>query len=161
MDFPWFRGIYAENKPVGFILVNEFGTSFVYTSVVDSTGGSGGFCIALLTPQQGVRLIRERMMSLWVLIPLSFIHIGVGGAVGFGLVFAACVGRGVTMSKFSNDACVALWFAYVISLLLSVFLVIYFYLTDSETPYFWWYAMPWTLLSVLIIYWKASIVKLA
>lgn len=50
MDFPWFRGIYAENKPVGFILVNEFGTSFVYTSVVDSTGGSGGFCIALFTP---------------------------------------------------------------------------------------------------------------
>ncbi|EOA6823276.1 hypothetical protein ACH78B_004619, partial [Vibrio vulnificus] len=67
----------------------------------------------------------------------------------------------VTMSQFSNDVCVALWFAYTISLLLSVFLVIYFYLTDSDASYFWWYAMPWTLLIVLITYWRSSIVKLA
>ncbi|RZP96032.1 hypothetical protein D8T65_23680 [Vibrio vulnificus] len=40
-------------------------------------------------------------MSLWVLIPLSFVHITVGGAIGFGLVFAACAERGVTMSQFS------------------------------------------------------------
>ncbi|WP_347365272.1 hypothetical protein [Vibrio vulnificus] len=44
-------------------------------------------------------------MSLWVLIPLSFVHITVGGAIGFGLVFAACAERGVTMSQFSNDVC--------------------------------------------------------
>ncbi|WP_156111818.1 hypothetical protein [Vibrio navarrensis] len=37
-------------------------------------------------------------MSLWILIPLSFVHITVGGAIGFGLVFAACAERGVTMS---------------------------------------------------------------
>ncbi|WP_237772584.1 hypothetical protein [Vibrio parahaemolyticus] len=48
------------------------------------------------------------MMSLWVLIPLSFVHITVGGAIGFGLVFAACAERGVTMSQFSNDVCVVL-----------------------------------------------------
>ncbi|EOB3570828.1 hypothetical protein ACHELV_004404, partial [Vibrio vulnificus] len=102
-----------------------------------------------------------RMMSLWFLIPLSFIHITVGGAIGFGLVFAACAERGVTMSQFSNDVCVVLWFAYTISLLLSVFLVIYFYLADSDASYFWWYAMPWTILIVLITYWRASIVKLA
>ncbi|MGF1725350.1 hypothetical protein [Photobacterium nomapromontoriensis] len=101
------------------------------------------------------------MMSFWVLVLLSFVHIGMGGAVGFCLIFAACSERGVTLSKSSNDVCVALWFAYVISLLLSVFLVIYFYLIDSEAPYFWWYAMPWTLLIVLITYWRASIVKLA
>ena len=35
-------------------------------------------------------------MSLWILIPLSFVHITVGGAIGFGLVFAACAERGVT-----------------------------------------------------------------
>lgn len=100
-------------------------------------------------------------MSLWVLVPLSFVHICVGGAVGFGLVFAACAERGVTLSKSSNDVCVALWFAYVISLFLSVFLVIYFYLTDSEASYYWWYAMPWMLLIGLITYWRASLVKLA
>ncbi|ELI0351424.1 hypothetical protein Q8346_004446, partial [Vibrio vulnificus] len=98
-------------------------------------------------------------MSLWFLIPLSFIHITVGGAIGFGLVFAACAERGVTMSQFSNDVCVVLWFAYTISLLLSVFLVIYFYLADSDASYIWWYAMPWTILIVLITYWRASIVK--
>ncbi|EIT6978237.1 hypothetical protein L2596_004492, partial [Vibrio vulnificus] len=48
-------------------------------------------------------------MSLWFLIPLSFIHMTVGGAIGFGLVFAACAERGVTMSQFSNDVCVVLW----------------------------------------------------
>ncbi len=81
MEFPWFRGIYAGDKPVGFILVNadtstgkfslwrlmldqiqqskgygrkaidllseellnEFGVSTLYTSVVDSADSPKGF----------------------------------------------------------------------------------------------------------------------
>ncbi|WP_243033075.1 hypothetical protein [Vibrio cincinnatiensis] len=101
------------------------------------------------------------MMSLWVLVLLSFVHIGVGGAVGFGLIFAACAERGATLSKSSNDICVALWFAYVISLFLSVSSGIYFYLTNSEASYYWWYAMPWMLLIILITYWRASLIKIA
>ncbi|EHJ9985835.1 hypothetical protein ACNPFM_004723 [Vibrio parahaemolyticus] len=100
-------------------------------------------------------------MSLWILVPLSCVHIGLGSFVGFVLVFMACAESGATMSKFSNDVCVALWFAYVFSLFLSVFLVIDFYLADSEASYLWWYAMPWTLFIVLIIYWRVSTVKLA
>ncbi|GAK86806.1 putative acetyltransferase [Vibrio ponticus] len=84
MDFPWFRGIYIEDKPVGFILVNadisadkfclwrfmlderhqskgygrkaiellsselleEFGASTLYTSVVDSNSGPKGFYLS-------------------------------------------------------------------------------------------------------------------
>ncbi|WP_114764535.1 GNAT family N-acetyltransferase [Vibrio rhodolitus] len=84
MDFPWFRGIYVEDKPVGFILVNadisadkfflwrfmlgerlqskgygrkaiellsselieEFGASTLYTSVVDSNKGPKGFYLS-------------------------------------------------------------------------------------------------------------------
>ncbi|MCC2525693.1 GNAT family N-acetyltransferase [Vibrio coralliilyticus] len=84
MDFPWFRGIYADDKPIGFILVNadisadklflwrfmldqaqqskgygrravellssellnEFGASALYTSVVDGTGGPKGFYLS-------------------------------------------------------------------------------------------------------------------
>ncbi|EJG0636031.1 TPA: hypothetical protein ACMDSJ_004511 [Vibrio parahaemolyticus] len=100
-------------------------------------------------------------MSLWVLIPLSCVHIGLGSVVGLLLVFMACAQSGITLSKFRDNVCVALWLAYGFSLFLSVFLVIDFYLADSEAPYLWWYAMPWTLLIVLITYWRASIVKLA
>ncbi|SON48458.1 hypothetical protein [Vibrio tapetis] len=100
-------------------------------------------------------------MSLWVLVPISFIHITVGGAIGFWLLFLGCADRGVTVSKLTNDICVALWFAYSASLVLSVVLIAYFYLTGSQSSYYWWYAMPWIFLVVLIVYWRVSTFKLA
>ncbi|HDM8135163.1 TPA: GNAT family N-acetyltransferase [Vibrio harveyi] len=46
MDFPWFRGIYAENKPVGFILVNadtSTGKFSLWRLMLDQTQQSKGY----------------------------------------------------------------------------------------------------------------------
>jgi diamine N-acetyltransferase len=46
MDFPWFRGIYAENKPVGFILVNAdtyAGKFTLWRFMLDQTKQSKGY----------------------------------------------------------------------------------------------------------------------
>lgn len=112
-----------------------------------------------LAPYQNVRLLKEVCMSFWILVLLLFIHLGVGGLIAFGLIFSACAERGVTMSKFNNDVCVALWFAYSISIFASVVLVSYYHLTNSQGSYYFWLAMPWALLVVLITYWKATTVK--
>ncbi|TOD61453.1 GNAT family N-acetyltransferase [Vibrio parahaemolyticus] len=61
MDFPWFRGIYAENKPVGFILVNadtSAGKFFLWRFMLDQTQQSKGYgrkAIELLS----VELLKE------------------------------------------------------------------------------------------------------
>jgi hypothetical protein len=44
-------------------------------------------------------------MSFWILVPLLFIHLGLGGLIAFGLVFLACAERRVSISKFNNDVC--------------------------------------------------------
>ncbi|ENM5768132.1 GNAT family N-acetyltransferase, partial [Vibrio mimicus] len=46
MDFPWFRGIYAEDKPVGFILVNADTSAdkfFLWRFMLDQTQQSKGY----------------------------------------------------------------------------------------------------------------------
>ncbi|MEF1337632.1 GNAT family N-acetyltransferase [Vibrio rotiferianus] len=46
MDFPWFRGIYAEDKPVGFILVNAdvyADKFFLWRFMLDQTRQSKGY----------------------------------------------------------------------------------------------------------------------
>ena len=121
----------------------------------------GSISIALLTPQQGVRLIREIKVSLWVLVPLSFFQLGVGNIIGFGLVFLSGIDRGEKLSEFSNNVCVALWFLYVFSVFTSFGLVIYFYLIDSQASYYLWYLTQWVVLAVLVGYWRIASVKLA
>ena len=120
----------------------------------------GSISIALLTPQQGVRLIREIKVSLWVLVPLSFFQLGVGNIIGFGLVFLSGIDRGEKLSEFSNNVCVALWFLYVFSVFTSFGLVIYFYLIDSQASYYLWYLTQWVVLAVLVGYWRIASVKL-
>ncbi|WP_045405607.1 hypothetical protein [Vibrio jasicida] len=98
-------------------------------------------------------------MSFWILVPLLFIHLGLGGLIAFGLVFLACAERRVSISKFNNDVCVALWFAYSISIFASVVLVSYYHLTNGQVSYYFGLAMPWAVLVVLITYWNATAVK--
>ncbi|MCG6480762.1 hypothetical protein, partial [Vibrio parahaemolyticus] len=109
----------------------------------------------------GVRLIREIKMSLWVLVPLSFFQLGVGGIMGFGLIFLSGIDRGEKLSDFNNNVCVALWYLYVFSVFTSFGLVIYFYLNDSQASYYLWYLTQWVVLAVLVGYWRIASVKLA
>ncbi|WP_104046866.1 hypothetical protein [Vibrio jasicida] len=98
-------------------------------------------------------------MSFWILVPFLFIHLGLGGLIAFGLVFLVCAERRVSISKFNNDVCVALWFAYSISIFASVVLFSYYHLTNGQASYYFWLAMPWAVLVVLITYWNATAVK--
>ncbi|GDY24713.1 hypothetical protein AHAT_06030 [Agarivorans sp. Toyoura001] len=99
-------------------------------------------------------------MSLWVVILFSFIQFTFGGALGFGLIFMASAVRGYTISQFAESLTVALWFIYCISLVLSISLVIYAYIKGWGTTSYFWFAVPWLLLIVMITYWKFSLVKI-
>ncbi len=98
---------------------------------------------------------RERMIPFLfccvIMIIVMFLHCGTHRSVRLS-------GR---MKILESTVVVLISSVTLIQLLLSVFLVIYFYLADSDASYIWWYAMPWTILIVLITYWRASIVKLA
>ncbi|EHH0795969.1 hypothetical protein V4T56_004419 [Vibrio vulnificus] len=100
-------------------------------------------------------------MSLWILIPLSFFQLGVGGVISFGLIFLSCIEREEKLSDFNNNVCVALWFLYSISVFASFGLVVYFYLIDSQAAYYLLYLTQWVLLAILVSYWRIASVKLA
>ncbi|MGS0569605.1 GNAT family N-acetyltransferase [Vibrio alginolyticus] len=60
MDFPWFRGIYAEDKPVGFILVNadtSTGRFSLWRLMLDQTQQSKGY------GRKAIDLLSEELLN--------------------------------------------------------------------------------------------------
>ncbi|MHC6802023.1 GNAT family N-acetyltransferase [Vibrio antiquarius] len=60
MDFPWFRGIYAEDKPVGFILVNadtSTGRFYLWRLMLDQTQQSKGY------GRKAIDLLSEELLN--------------------------------------------------------------------------------------------------
>ena len=99
-------------------------------------------------------------MTLGALILLSFLHVAVCVASPFTFFMAAFIQRRFELSKSDTDICFALWGAYSILTIASVVLVSYCYLTSSQAAYYWWFAMPWASLAVLIAFvvrvWKVK-----
>ncbi|WP_028865657.1 hypothetical protein [Psychromonas aquimarina] len=100
-------------------------------------------------------------MSLWMVILLSFAQISFGGAVGMGGIFYACAEHTHNTSNFANNVLVGLWFIYCISLLVSAGILIYGYRIDGTTSFYWWLLMPWSVLSLMLFYWKLSALRTA
>ncbi|WP_375748575.1 GNAT family N-acetyltransferase [Vibrio sp. HN007] len=60
MDFPWFRGIYANDKPVGFILVNadtSSGKFFLWRFMIDKNEQSKGY------GRKAIELLRTELLN--------------------------------------------------------------------------------------------------
>ncbi|EJC6747201.1 TPA: hypothetical protein I7671_20820 [Vibrio vulnificus] len=91
-------------------------------------------------------------MTLGSLILLSFLHIAVCFVSPFVFFVAIFQLREFEISKHHADICMAMGGAYVISTIVSVIIVSNYYLADSQAPYYWWFAMPWTLLVTIIVY---------
>ncbi|MCG3727920.1 hypothetical protein [Vibrio cincinnatiensis] len=91
-------------------------------------------------------------MTLWILILLSFFHIAVCLASPLVFFIAIFQLREFELSQPNVDTCLTLGVVYAISTFVSVIMVFNHYLVDSQAPYYWWFAMPWTLLAVFIAY---------
>ncbi len=91
-------------------------------------------------------------MTLWVLILLSFLHVVVW--VAFPVVFFIVAFKlpGFELSQSETDIGLALWGASSISMFVSIVLVSKSYLAGGQASDYWWFAMPWAFLAVLIVY---------
>lgn len=91
-------------------------------------------------------------MTLGWLILLSFLHIVVCLFSPFVLFIAFFQMHEFELSKYHSDICMALGGAYVMSTIVSVIIVSNYYFADSQAPYYWWFTMPWTLLTTIVVY---------
>ncbi len=91
-------------------------------------------------------------MTLGVLILLSFLHIAVWAATPFIFFILVFKQSEMELSKSNTDICLILWGAYSISTIVSIVLVSNYYLEGGQASDYWWFAMPWVSLAVLIIY---------
>lgn len=99
-------------------------------------------------------------MSVWVVILLCFVQLTMGGAVGMGLIFMASAESEYSVSDFANNVLVALWFVYGMSLFVSIGAVVYGLIKGASSTSYLWFAMPWAIFIIMIVYWKLSLVKI-
>ncbi|MFK7160200.1 hypothetical protein V6U78_04025 [Marinospirillum sp. MEB164] len=95
-------------------------------------------------------------MPLWLFTLLCFLHLQFTGMIAMGLIFMACAEGNYIHERKHNDRLVRLWFLYSFSIPFSLGWLIYGYATDQSPRFYWWFALPWALLLLMLSYWRIT-----
>ena len=98
-------------------------------------------------------------MSICLLVLISFLHITIGGAFAFGFLFYICAENSPSLTKVENNILFTLLIGYAASLVISVAMAVYFYVLATSDLYYWCFAIPWGLLTLLLGYWVYILAK--